>query len=213
MALLDIIVTHYDEPWEVGKKFFDMMEHQRCFNHEEVCITVVQDGDEGALPWPELFSEYSYGVRVLTIHNHVGMAEARNIGIRNTECEWIMFCDFDDTFSDICSVSMWTNVLPVDVCDVIWGPYYREERYDNDHTYINEVEADINTVVGKIYRRKALEEKNIWFDGSVPGYTDYIFGAMILSLIPPFRITKLTTAFFTYMKTLREGSKIGRAHV
>ena len=206
MALLDIIVTHFDEPWEVGKPFFDMIEHQRCFNRSAVNIVLIQDGEQTALPWHELFAEYSYKINVITIP-HSGMAEARNEGIRRTNSDWIMFCDFDDMFTSVNSVPMFSNVLPLDVCDVIWGPYYKEERYDNDHNYVNEVnEGDFTSVVCKIFRRKALEENGLWFDGTLPLFTDYIFGVLLLNVIPPFRITRLTAPFFTYQKTLREGS-------
>ena len=40
----DIIVPHYREPWEDGRKFFDLMEHQRGIRHDDFRVTVVQDG-------------------------------------------------------------------------------------------------------------------------------------------------------------------------
>ena len=67
MALLDIIVTHSDEPWEVGKPFFDMIEHQRCAGRDGYTVTLVQDGKENALPWHELLADYSYTIKLITI--------------------------------------------------------------------------------------------------------------------------------------------------
>ena len=43
---LDLIVTHYKEPWSVGKKFFDMLALQRDINFDDVGVILVNDGEE-----------------------------------------------------------------------------------------------------------------------------------------------------------------------
>ena len=64
MAYLDIIVPHYREPWETGKKFFDMLGLQRGIRFDDIRVLLVQDGPEGALPG-DIFDDYPY--RVLTV--------------------------------------------------------------------------------------------------------------------------------------------------
>ena len=49
---LDIIVTHYKEPWEVGQKLFASIALQECVGFEDVRIIVVNDGMEYSLGMP-----------------------------------------------------------------------------------------------------------------------------------------------------------------
>ena len=119
MALLDIIVTHYNEPWEVGKPFFDMIEYQRCVKPDDFTVTLVQDGPETALPWEELLKGYSYKVKVITIPQS-GPAIARNTAMKYTGSEWVMFCDFDDMFLDLCSLSQILSQFPIAEYDIIF---------------------------------------------------------------------------------------------
>ena len=204
-SLLDIIITHYDEPWETGKKFFDMIEHQRCFDRSTVTITLVQDGEENALPWSDLLSQYSFHTRIITIR-HGGVGAARNAGLANTKSQWVMFCDFDDMFADVSSLSMIVDLLPTDDYDVLWGSYCREEISRNKQITINKIGADFSTVQNKLYRRDFLTENNITFDTHYPLHADVIFNASVISIAPAFRIGSITTPFYTYFKTYRNDS-------
>ena len=44
--MLDIIVTHYKEPFDVGKKLFDMIGLQRCVDLDQIRVLIVHDGSE-----------------------------------------------------------------------------------------------------------------------------------------------------------------------
>ena len=48
--LLDLFITHWTEPWEVGKKNFDMLALQRLIDWSEIRITLVHDGTEAFPP-------------------------------------------------------------------------------------------------------------------------------------------------------------------
>ena len=44
MGTLDLIVTHYREPWEVGKQLFDMIAMQREVDFRDISVILVNDG-------------------------------------------------------------------------------------------------------------------------------------------------------------------------
>ena len=205
-TLLDIIMTHYNEPWEIGKPFFDMLSHQRIADIEKVNIVLVQDGKEGALDWKNLLSQYNFHVSVVTI-DHAGTASARNAGMQYAKSEWITFIDFDDMLSDVCSLNLILNLFPTDECDIIWGKYVVEMIWRKGLPYLQTVDVPnfINTI-GKLYRRDFLINKNIKFDTALEYTYDYAFNAVCLTETPPFRIKTLTTEIYPFMKTYRRGS-------
>lgn len=208
MAKLDIILTHYNEPWHIGKPFFDMLEHQRCVRFQDVCVILVQDGEEHALPWQELLVGYTFRTRIVTI-DHQGVAVARNVGFSKGMSEWVMFCDFDDMLADACSLAMLISQFPISNCDLIWCKMVRECMWNTGDVYLNKVdEADFTTVAGKMYRRRFLEEKKIAFMMAAGYFCDTVFNTTAVNETKPFRIMALTTDFYPYLKTFRADSML-----
>ena len=207
---LDIIITHYDEPWEIGKPFFDMLQNQRCVDINRVQVTLVQDGKENTLPWTELLYDYSYSVKVITI-DHKGPATARNVALKNSSADWIMFCDFDDLFTDVCSLKMVMELFPVTDYDLFWGKMVNEYKWNGNSIFINRVDgADYTNTNCKFYRRKFLEDNNITFNTTIPYHYEYMFNSLFLAYVKPFRIAAITVDWYMYMKTFRENSMRNR---
>ena len=205
-TLLDIIITHYDEPWELGKPFFDMLQYQRCADLAKISVTLVQDGSENELPWTTLLSGYTFPVNVVTIP-HSGVAEARNAGIENTQSDWIMFFNFDDHLADLCSLDLILKNLPTDEYNLIWGKVVQETKWYTGITYLNCIfEVGFGDTDGKMYRRQFLNEHNIRFDPRSTYYYDSIFNTLVLSECEPWKIAHMTTEIFPFLKTFRADS-------
>lgn len=203
---MDIIVTHYDEPWEICKPFFDMIQLQRGALLQKVNIILVQDGKENALDWKELLAPYSFKVKLLTI-SHSGAATARNAGLQHAVSDWVMFCDIDDRLADVCSLAMILDLFPTDECDIIWGKYVIEMIWRKGKPYLQTVDTmNFMNTTCKLYRRKFLEEKHLRFDAQIPSMYEYAFNALCLTETAPFRIRRLTTDFYPYFKTHRQDS-------
>lgn len=204
MAHLDIIVTHRDEPWNVGKAFFDMIQYQRCVSSDTFTVTLVQDPAGTFLPWEILFEEYSYDVNVITADAE-GTANARNAGMKATKSQWIMFCDFDDMFNDLCALKMIVDNFPVDDYNMIWGKYITEEKWNGGSVYINKIETpSIHTTDCKFYRRAFLEENNIQFNPNVQYHYEYMFNSLVLNYTPEFMIVTFDVPTFFYCKTFND---------
>jgi len=201
--LLDIILTHYDEPWEVGEKFFEMLRLQRDVDLEQFRVIIVQDGKNDSVDWDEYLEGYSFRHFVKTIV-HAGPAAARNAGLRESDAKWVMFCDFDDLFTNICSLKVILNVLDTDDTDMLWLESWREEPREKD--FVNIVNENITCTFGKLFRRRALLDNDIFFDETFSHYYESAFMDDVVTLFPPHRTAKLNTPFATYMKTMRKGS-------
>ena len=201
--LLDIVVTRHNEPWKVGKGFFDMLQHQSCVSPDEYTVTVVDSGKD-KLPWEDLLTGYSYPVRILSV-NSDNISVVRNVGLKHTHSAWIMFFDFDDMFADVAALRMILDQFPVNDYDLIWCKAERETKWNGANLYINCVdEANFSSLCGKIYRRKFLEDKHITFDSAVPLYSDHTFNCIVLSETTPFRIVTLSTVFYVHHKKYRK---------
>lgn len=203
--VLELIVTHYDEPWETGRALFDMIEHQRCVDFSDIRIMLVQDGAEGALKWNEVLGDYSFPVQVLTIP-HAGTAAARNAGMDHAIADWVMFCDFDDCFADVCSLRMMLDQIPIEEYDIIWGNSIAETRWRGGNAFLNKVdEANFASTDCKMYRRAFIEENEIRFDPDASLHYEYSFNMIAMACTQPFRVVMLTTDFYLYLKTNRVG--------
>lgn len=209
---VDFIVTHFDEPWEVGKKFFDMLAMQRCIDFSRIHVILVHDDKETASQWDwhELLKSYPFRTAVISIE-HAGPAAARNAGLSMSRADWVMFCDFDDMFADIVAVRGILQVLPTDDADVIWMKSYREEvaratNIDKNGVFVNCLDENFYHTFGKMYRRKELRKHNLQFNQDLFYEYESAFNHLALTVIPSHRVMGLTVDFLPYMKTLRMDS-------
>ena len=213
-TVLDLIVTHYDEPWEVGKKFFDMLSMQRDVDLSDLRVIIIQDGEKGNLEWRKLLDgvPYSYNVKVI---KHAGVSGARNAGIELSDAEWVMFCDFDDVFTNVCSLKLIMNVLTADdskeITDVAWMETWLEEKRHKN--FVNILKENPAYTYSKIYRREVLIRNNIRFDTYFEHYYEAMFNDRVYDAVPAHRVKKIKMPVAAYMKTLRDGSYNHRKEV
>ena len=162
--MLDIIITHYREPWEVCRKQFLMLDLQRRVYWSQIRVTVVNDGGY-QLPDTEL-EKLHYPVRQVNIP-HGGISAARNAGIDHATGEWIMFCDCDDCFANIYGLEDIQNVLPqaTEKYDIMWTKCYEEDSVNNRILLIP-MHKTFVFCHGKIYRREFLLKEGIHVDWS-----------------------------------------------
>ena len=138
--MLDIIMPHYDELWEEGEKFFAMLDLQRGADFSQIRVIFVEDGEENTIA-DEHFENRSYAVEHITIP-HGGVSAARNAGLKASQAEWVMFCDFDDMFSNVYALRDILNVLPAPDYDVLWTEFCSEDK--KNMNFVNNWSRQIN---------------------------------------------------------------------
>ena len=201
--MLDIIITHYNEPWETGEKLFRMIGLQRCVDFNAFSVTVVNDGGN-RLP-EEKLEQLSYPVRQVDIP-HGGVSRARNAGMDNTDQPWIMFCDFDDVFTNVYALKDILSVLPCE-CDMLWSKLIVEDFLDgHELLYISPDNQKTVFIHGKVYRRAFLKEQGIRFDEGMPFQEDSLFNAMIIARADYRRIGEIKAYTAPYAWTRRQNS-------
>lgn len=198
-AKLDLIVTHYKEPWSVGQKFFSMLDIQRGINFDDIRVLIVHDGTE---PFPEeAFTGYPgrpYHVDQIRIA-HGGISAARNAGIRHARAPWLMFCDFDDMFSNVYALRDYLTLLPNDKYNMMWAPFIAEDLTKDGETVLNRRGHNLVFIHGKIYRRQYLLDENLTFDESLEFNEDSCFNAVFNTICDPRKIGEIKAPSIPYI--------------
>ena len=200
---LDIIVPHYKEPWSEGKKLFDMLALQRDVDFSEFRVILVNDGYDLDV-YPEIVKQkYPYQVDEIIIP-HSGVSAARNRGMKHSDAEWIMFCDFDDTFTSIYSLRVFFDAMETRKHDMLWTPFYVELNEQQKR----QIRKKFNWIFihGKVFRRSFLRSHGISFEESLYYSEDTAFCRVIEMEIDPDRIGEILSEITPYVWAYRPGS-------
>ena len=204
--MLDIIITHYREPWEVCKKQFWMLDMQRRVDWSQIRVTIINDGGH-RLPQEEL-DRLSFPIRQIDIP-HGGISRARNTGIEQLDGEWLMFCDCDDCFSNIYALEDVQNVLRgkgvEEKYDMMWADCYQEDEGENRIALTPQFQTFV-FCHGKVYRRKFLLDENIRFPEDLRMNEDSCFNAIIVARTQNTRVGHVLSSVPAYAWIRRKGS-------
>lgn len=206
MRLLDIIITHYDEPFETGKKLLDSIQMQRGISRDDFGVILVNDGKENRIP-DEQLAGYTFQLTNAAIP-HRGVSAARNYGIDNSVAKWVMFCDFDDMFASIFALRNILTLLGTEDYDILWSPFY-VENYANGNTQEYRLRMQgINLIWihSKIYRRDMLNRAMMRFDEQLYYAEDSAFNAILNEIVPHERVGKIKAEAPLYLWCYRAGS-------
>lgn len=202
--MLDIMITHWNEPFEVGEKLFQMLNLQRGVDMRQVRVTVIHDGSDR---FPAIcFRGLRYPVRQEVIV-HGGISAARNAAIELATEPWIMFCDFDDQFTNVYALRDLLSVLPCDGFDMLWTQILVEDRVDgNNLIYPSPERQRFVCVHGKLYNRQFLLDSGIRFNESMPFQEDSLFNATITARVDYHRIGQIKAPIIPYVWIRRKTS-------
>ena len=203
--LLDIFITHYKEPFETGKKLFDILALQRGISFDDFRVIVVEDGTENPIP-DECLTGYPYKIDHITIP-HGGVSAARNAGIDYATAEWINFSDFDDIYSNIYALRDVISHLPAENYDMLHCNLMTEDFTDGkDMLIVTPEKSRFVFIHGKYYRRQWLLDNNVRFDETMPFQEDSLFNAIVIALMDYHRIGEIKTVFPPFVWCRRNGS-------
>ena len=203
--MLDIIITHYREPWEVCRKLFQTLDLQRRIRWEEIRVTVINDG--GHMLPEEKLDELCFPVRQVNIP-HGGISRARNTGIDIGTEPWIMFCDCDDAFYNIYALEDVMNVLHApkiaEDYDMLWTKVWEES--ENGLVFLIPNYRVFVFCHGKVYNRAFLEREKLRFEESLTFNEDSCFNAVLFTRTTNRRIGEIKSCAPVYTWIRRANS-------
>ena len=200
--VLDIIVPHYNESWDIVRPFFDILNSQRGVNFDAFKVWLIHDGTE---PFSEdYFCNGLVNVEQICIE-HGGVSKARNWGIDHADATWVTFCDCDDCFSSVFSLRFVMQALSAentDAFDLVWGSFY----IYNPSVLLSF--NDYNSVFNhnKYYRLDFLKEHNLRFNEKLYMSEDNAFNTIARMELKTERIGEIQSEVPLYIWCRRPGS-------
>ena len=205
MNLISVIIPIYKIKEELLRECLNSISLQKLKNLEIILIDDGSPDNSGKIC--DEYAENDNRIKVIHQKNQ-GVSVARNVGINNSNSEWITFIDPDDWIE-----ANWSEVLFETInntaADIIMFDYYQEfatkqnpQYLKSESGYLSEnylhaikiapfnqliinnkfQEYETNVIWNKVYRTKLIKENNITFDPEARKGQDVIFNVEILQL-------------------------------
>ena len=176
MKTLQILVPQYKETDEVVKPLLDSIALQQTVDLDEVGVIIVNDGSDVFLS-DELLNSYPFEIKYEKME-HAGVSAARQKALDLATADYVMFCDADDMFYNMCGLWIIFREIENGGFDSLTSVFVEESKLPNgEHTFINR-EQDSTFVHGKVHRRKYLKKQNIRWNPSLTIHEDSYFNIL-----------------------------------
>lgn len=180
---LEILVPQYQETEEVIKPLLDSIALQQSVDFDEVGVIICNDGSDAHLS-QEFISSYPFAIRY-DICEHKGVSATRNACLDRATADYVMFCDADDMFFNVCGLYLIFREIDNGGFDSLVSVFTEETRNpeNGEVVYINR-EMDSTFVHGKVHRLKYLKNNNIRWNDSLTIHEDSYFNCLCQRLTP-----------------------------
>lgn len=175
-----VLVPQYKETDEIIKPLLDSIAIQQSVPFEEVGVIICNDGSDVFLT-DDFLKSYPFKIEYYK-EKHRGVSATRNACLDHAKADYVMFCDADDMFCNVCG--LWIIFREMEIgFDSMVSVFIEESRHPQtkDPLYINH-EMDSTFVHGKVHRRKYLLEKRIRFNDRLTIHEDSYFNILCQNL-------------------------------
>lgn len=176
---LQILVPHYHEDEQVIRPLLDSLAIQQNVNFNDFGVIICHDGKD----IPDLkLNDYPFEIKQISI-DHNGVSAARNGALDASTAEYVMFCDIDDMFSNVCGLWILFREMNIAQFDSLISAFMEETRdpISKVPVYINH-EMDSTFVHGKVHRRQYLIDQKIRWNPKLTIHEDSFFNILCQNL-------------------------------
>lgn len=177
---LQILIPQYNETEDVIKPLLDSIAIQQNVSMEEIGAIICNDGSDVSLS-DEFLSSYPFVIDYYK-EPHRGVSGTRNACLDHATAEYVMFCDADDMFCNVCGLWMMFREMNIGF-DSMVSNFMEETRISETQEviYVNH-ETDSTFVHGKIHRRQYLIDKQIRWNEKLTIHEDSYFNILCQNL-------------------------------
>ena len=178
---LQILVPQYEETDEIVKPLLDSIAIQQNIDFNDIGVIIVNDGSDVHLS-DDFLQSYPFKVEYY-LNEHLGVSATRQAAFDKSTADYVMFCDADDMFCNVCGLWIVFREMNMGVFDSLTSVFTEETRnpLTGEVMYMNR-EMDSTFVHGKIHRRRYLIEKGIKWNPDLTIHEDSFFNIQCASL-------------------------------
>lgn len=178
---LQILIPQYKEDEEVIKPMLDSIALQQNVDFSELGVIIVNDGSDVKLS-REFLDSYPYLIEYYE-NEHKGVSATRNACLDHAVADYVMFCDADDMFFNMCGLWILFREIDMGVFDSLVSVFVEETRHPEtkEPIYVNH-EMDSTFVHGKVHRRQYLIDKGIRWNEKLTIHEDSYFNIQTANL-------------------------------
>ncbi|MBO7615034.1 MAG: glycosyltransferase family 2 protein [Bacilli bacterium] len=153
--MVDVIIPAYNSQDTIIRTLSSIAMQ---LDRENIMVTIVNDGGE---PYTDIIKIFEPILKIKEIgyKENKGPGYARQYGIDNTNNDYIIFIDADDTFLEACSVWLLTNAIKESNAKLVISPFVQIGK----HCEQSVIPANLTWIFGHIYQRNFLTKHNIRF--------------------------------------------------
>lgn len=177
---LQILIPQYKETDDIIKPLLDSIAIQQNVPMEKIGVIICNDGSDIFLS-DDFLDGYPFDIEYHK-EPHRGVSATRNTCLDYATAEYVMFCDADDMFSNVCG--LWIMFKEMEIgFDSMVSIFIEETRNfeTKEVVYVNH-DMDSTFVHGKIHRRQYLLDNNIRFNDNLTIHEDSYFNILAQNL-------------------------------
>lgn len=206
--MISVIVPFYKTNQQ---HFRYCLESLRLQTFQDFEVLLMDDGNTAE--YLQVANEYVASDRRFKIIrlNHTGVSEARNIGIREANGEYIVFCDSDDYVANNYLESLYKGLEYADIaiCGVAWegivqNTIVNRSVFQSLPSQFNWL-VYVNFPVNKIFKTNILKEHGIYFRKDVKLGEDAIFFADYIKYCTTIKC--IQNNLYYYIRTYNSATK------
>ena len=178
--LFQILIPQYNEDDNVLKPLLDSIAIQQNVPMDEIGVIICNDGSETFLT-DEFLSSYPFKIDYYK-EPHCGVSATRNACLDHATADYVMFCDADDMFCNVCGLWILFREMKVGF-DSLVSTFIEETRdfKTKEVVYVNH-DMDSTFVHGKVHKRQYLLDKGIRFNDNLTIHEDSYFNILCQNL-------------------------------
>ena len=177
---LQLLIPQYKETENVIKPLLDSIALQQNTDFSELGVIICNDGSDVLLS-ENFLKKYPFKINYYK-EPHRGVSGTRNACLDYATADYVMFCDADDMFCNVCG--LWIIFKEIEKgFDSLISLFIEETRTleEREVVYVNRPRDGI-FVHGKVYRREYLIEQNIRWNEKLTIHEDSYFNILCQNL-------------------------------
>ncbi len=174
---LQILVPQYLEDETIISPLLDSLKLQQNVSFDDFGVIIVNDGSDVFLS-DAFIASYPYEIKYIKAA-HKGVSATRNAALDLATADYVMFCDADDMFFNLCGLYIIFKEMKDDGFTALISIFVEEtiNPVTKDKLFIDR-EMDTTFVHGKVYKRQFLNDHKIRFNDALTVHEDSYFNSI-----------------------------------